>query len=137
MDIPAYQIGLLAIAAVIAGVVFLARAIRRKLASAASDMNGLLTQGEPAVATITEVEKRRTARRGQHWEFYLAYTFRTRGQNEVQKKFRISPSDFNKHSVGDEIAILYLPSDPSISATQAMVDKVRDATLDRNAVGSA
>lgn len=137
MDIPAYQLGLLATAAVIAGVVLLARAIRRKLASVASDVHSLLMGGEPANAVVTEVEKRRTARRGQHWEFYLAYTFRTRSQTEVRKKFRISPSDYNRHSVGDEIAIRYLPSDPSISATQAMIDKVRDAAPDRNPVSSA
>lgn len=137
MDIPGYQIGLLVFAVVIAGVVLLAKALRRKLMSAASDMHSLLMEGESATAAVTEIEKRRTARRGQHWEFYLAYTFRTNSQTEVRKKFRISPSDYSRHSVGDEIAIRYLPSDPSISATQAMIDKARDATPDRNPVSSA
>lgn len=120
---------LLIIAALLTGVGFAVRALKRKLFAAATSMSSLLLEGVPATARIDAIEKRRISR-GQ-FEYFMTYAFDCRDGSEVKKELRIPATEFHDYNEGEALEIVYLPKDPSISATRKMVDKVRAAQHDQ------
>lgn len=110
--------------AVLAGFVWLgARILRAKFRAAAGEMSSLLLEGVDATARISETERRRMSR-GQ-FEYFVTYTFRTRDGKEHSKERRVPATHFDEFSEGQSVDIVYLPRDPSVSATRDMVDQVR------------
>ena len=63
--------------------------------------------------------------RGQY-EYFVTYTFTSRDNTEHSKEFRVSATEFDDFREGQSIDIVYLPRDPTVSATQAMVARVRN-----------
>ena len=63
--------------------------------------------------------------RGQ-FEYFVTYAFRTPDDSDVEKELRVPATHFDDYSEGQSIEIVYLPRDPSVSATREMVDKVRN-----------
>ncbi len=115
----------IAFAVVIALVWMGVRALKRKLSAAGAEMSSLLLEGEPATARVLAAERRRKARG--EFEYYVTYTFRSRDNEEHRKEFRVSPTELDNYPEGESIDIVYLPRDPSVSATREMVDRVRGA----------
>ncbi|MDJ0759466.1 MAG: DUF3592 domain-containing protein [Woeseiaceae bacterium] len=101
------------------------RALKRKLFAAGAEMSSLMLEGEPAKARVLAAERRRMARG--EFEYYVTYTFRSRDNEEHRKEFRVSPTELDNYLEGESIDIVYLPRDPSVSATREMVDRVRSA----------
>ncbi|MDJ0750614.1 MAG: DUF3592 domain-containing protein [Woeseiaceae bacterium] len=100
------------------------RLLKSKLAAAAGDMSSLLLEGETTSARISAAEKRRMSR-GQ-FEYFVTYTFNSRDDVEHSKEFRVSATEFDDYSEGQQIDVVYLPRDPAVSATHAMVARVRN-----------
>lgn len=113
--------------AVLAGLIWLgARTLRAKFRAAAEEMSSLLLEGVDATAQISATEKRRMSR-GQ-FEYFVTYKFRTRDGTEHSKERRVPATHFDEFSTGQSVDIVYLPRDPSVSATRDMVDQVRGST---------
>ena len=120
-------ITILVIAVIAAGVWFAVRAFRNKIESAAGDMAKLMQQGAEAKARITDTDRRRMARG--EFEYFITYSFTTRDDQEFSKELRVSASRFDDYQQGEEIAIVYLPEDPSISVTRDMLGQVHKAKI--------
>jgi len=58
---------------------------------------------------------------------YLRYRFRAADGNQYSHKINISSSENEKYQEGRPIELVYLPDNPKVSATAAMVEMVRDA----------
>lgn len=102
------------------------RALKRKLATAAGEMSSLLLEGEATTAQIVAAEKRRMSRG--EFEYFVTYAFRSRDDAEHNKEFRVSATEFDDYREGQPIDIVYLPRDPAVSATHAMVARVRNTS---------
>lgn len=111
------------IAVLLVGAWLAIRSLKRRMAAAAADMSSLLLEGHPTTARISATEKRRKSR-GQ-FEYFVSYAFRTRDGADIEKELRVSATHFDDYHEGQSIEIVYLPRDPSISATREMVDRVR------------
>ncbi len=120
-------ITVLVIAVIAAGIWFALRAFKSKIASAAGDMAQLMQQGAEARARITATDRRRMARG--EFEYFVTYSFTTRDHQEVSKELRVSASRFDDYQQGEEIAIVYLPDDPSVSVTRDMLGQVQKAGM--------
>lgn len=106
------------------GIWFATRAVKRKFVAAAGEMSGLLQEGKQTTARITATEKRRMSRA--EFEYFVTYSFTSLDEAEHSKEFRVSATEFDSFSEGQPIDIVYLPSDPSVSATREMVTRVRN-----------
>ncbi len=102
------------------------RTVKRKLVAAAADMSQLTLEGVATTARVVATEKRRMSRG--EFEYFVTYAFRTRDGLDVEKELRVSATHFDDYSEGQSIDIVYLPRDPSISASREMVDKVRNTS---------
>lgn len=116
-------IAVLILAAIAGGAWLGIRGLKQKLGAAAADMSSLMLEGESTTARISRTEKRRMSR-GQ-FEYFVTYAFRTADQSDIEKELRVPATHFDDYSEGQRIDIVYLPRDPSVSATREMVDKVR------------
>ena len=119
--------GLAVIGLVAAFVWFGFRKLRARLESAAADMAKLLHAGASATARIATTEKRRLSRH--EFEYFVTYSFCTRDGSSVEKELRVSATHFDDFSEGASLDVVYLPDDPSVSATREMVETVRQAQL--------
>ena len=81
-------------------------------------MSSLLQEGEATTAHVTSTEKRRMSR-GQ-FEYFVTEFFASRDNTEHSKEFRVSATEFDDFREGRSIDIVYLPRDPTVSATRAM-----------------
>jgi hypothetical protein len=120
-------VGLL-IAIVIVGILAVAgwlgfRLIRQKVTQAAGSMSRLAGEGVGVTGRIASTERRRMSR-GQ-FEYYVTYAFKTPDDAEYGKELRVQATRFDEYVGGQPIEIVYLPSDPTQSATREVVDKVR------------
>lgn len=106
------------------GIWFAIRAVKRKLVAAAGEMSGLLLEGKPTTARITATEKRRMSRA--QFEYFVTYTFTSLDEAEHSKEFRVPATAFDGFHEGQPIEIVYLPHDPSVSATREMVTRARN-----------
>ena len=111
----------------IVGVALAVRMLRRKLAAAADSMARLVMEGETTTGRIVTTEKRKMSRG--EFDYFVTYAFETRDGTEVTKELRVQASRFDEYADGQPIEIVYLPSDPSQSATKEVVDKVRGASV--------
>lgn len=130
MGISSGLIAILIIALVIGAVWFAFILLKRKLASAADSMLQLVRLGVSTTGRIASTEKRRMSRSRRRdslidFEYFVTYTFDASDGTKHEKERRVSALDFNKYTEGQPIGIVYLPSDPSQSATRDMVDLVR------------
>lgn len=117
-------IGVLILATIAGGAWLGIRHLKRKLGAAAADMSSLLLEGENTTAHVRRVEQRRMSR--SEFEYFVTYAFRTADDLDVEKELRVPATHFDDYSEGQSIEIVYLPRDPSVSATREMVDKVRN-----------
>lgn len=113
----------LVIAVFFAAIWFGIRTLKRTLTAAAESMSSLLREGVETTAHVVATEKRRMSRR--QFEYFVTYAFRTREGSDCDKELRVSATHFDDFSEGQPIEIVYLPRDPSISATREMVNKAR------------
>tara|TARA_R110002096_G_scaffold154923_1_gene319107 strand:+ start:5015 stop:5407 length:393 start_codon:yes stop_codon:yes gene_type:complete len=111
------------IGVIFGGIWFAIRAVKRKLVAAAGEMSALLQEGVSATAHITATEKRRMSRA--QFEYFVTYAFTARDGAEHSKEFRVSATEFDSFREGRPIDIVYLPRDPSVSATHEMVSRAR------------
>ena len=86
----------------------------------------LLLEGETTTARITAAEKRRMSRG--EFEYFVTYAFKSRDDVEHSKELRVSATEFDDYREGQQIDVVYLPSDPDVSATHAMVARVRNTS---------
>ncbi len=112
--------------AVIAVIWFGMRLLKGKLAAAAGEMSRLLLEGETTTARITATEKRRMSRG--EFEYFVTYAFSSRDDVEHSKELRVSATEFDDYREGQQLDVVYLPSDPAVSATHAMVARVRSTS---------
>ena len=89
-------------------------------------MSQLTLEGIATTARVVATEKRRMSRG--EFEYFVRYAFRVRDGSDCEKELRVSATHFDDYSEGQSIDIVYLPRDPSISATREMVDKVRNTS---------
>lgn len=115
---------LLVIGALAAALRFGVRALKRKIGGAAEAMLSLVQEGASTTARIVATERRRMSR-GQ-FEYFVTYAFRDRLGADISKEFRVSATRFDDYKEGQAIDIVYLPRDPTVSATREMVDTVRN-----------
>ena len=103
------------------------RLLRRKFVAAAESMSRLAREGVTTSGRITVTEKRRMSRG--EFEYFVTYAFETKDGTEVTKELRVQASRFDEYAEGQPIEIVYLPSDPSLSATKEVVDRVRGESV--------
>lgn len=115
---------LLALAGIIGLVGYGIRSFMRRAASAASEMLQLVQQGAVTTAEIVTTERRRMAKA--EYEYFVTYAFRDRAGNDHSREERVSATHFDDYQAGQGLEIVYLPSDPTVSATREMVDRVRN-----------
>ena len=115
---------LLVFVGAIAAIVYGIRHFLRRSAAAAGEMLQLVQQGAVTTAEIVKTERRRMSRA--QYEYFIVYAFRDRMGNNHSKEHRVSATHFDDYQVGQGLEIVYLPSDPSVSATRETVDRVRN-----------
>lgn len=98
--------------------------LKKKLVAAGQEMARLVREGIATTGRVSATDKRRMSR-GQY-EYYVSYTFTTKDRQEVSKELRVQSSRFDEYVEGKPIDIVYLPADPTVSATCEMVDIVRN-----------
>lgn len=118
---------LLAIAVLIALAVFGMRRFARKLHSAAEEMAKLALHGKATTAQISAVERRRMARG--EYNTFVTYDFTDWRGNEHSKEHRVSGPGLGGIRLanlrqGLSIDIVYLPDNPTVSATRDTLNKV-------------
>lgn len=118
---------LVVLAVLIGGLAFTFRAFRSKLTEAATSMSRLTLEGETVTGRIAATERRRKSR-GQ-FEYFVTYAFETKDGRDIEKELRVQATRFDEYAEGQPVDIVYLPSDPSVSATREMVDQVREASV--------
>ena len=115
---------LLVFTGAIAAIVYGIRRFARRAAAAAGEMLQLVQQGAVTTAEIVTTERRRMSRA--QYEYFITYAFRDRTGNDHSKEHRVSATRFDEYQAGQGLDIVYLPSNPSVSATREMVDRVRN-----------
>lgn len=118
--------GILVAAVLVGGAWLGIRSVRRRLGAAAAEMSQLSLEGAATTARVVATEKRRRSRG--EFEYFVTYAFRDRGGSDFEKELRVSATHFDEYSEGQSIDIVFLPRDPSISASREMVDKVRNTS---------
>ena len=115
---------LLSVAVLIGTVYVIVHSLNAKVTQAAESMSRLAREGRDTTGRITNVERKRRSRG--EFEYFATYAFQAENGIEHSKALKVT-SKLDDYQVGQPIEITYLPDEPSVNATKAMVDKVRYA----------
>jgi hypothetical protein len=111
----------------IAGVYFALRGVMRR----GREIGQLCADGQAATAEVVELRKQKRSR-GERY-YYVRYSFRASSGQEYSREWDVDGSEFAGYTKGQALDIVYLPSNPDISALKSLVETTRDAVQRRRA----
>lgn len=106
--------------AAIALFVFFRKAVKR-----ARQATDLVSRGTPVTAKIVKLEKKRRSR--SRTSYRLRYRFTTSGGVDYEHVAELGSKEFANHAEGQDIEVVYDPTDPSVNMMKSMVDMQRNA----------
>ena len=115
---------LLVLATVVGTAYVILHSLKVKVTQTAEMMSRLARTGRDTTGHITDMERKRRSRG--EFENFVTYTFEAENGIQYSKTLRVT-ARFDEFEIGQPIEVTYLPDDPEVNATKAMVDKVRYA----------
>lgn len=97
----------------------------RQAAKRARQAADLISRGTPITAKVIKLERKRRSRSSTSYR--LRYRFTTTGGVDYERETELLPREFKNYTEGQDIEVVYDPSDPNVSMMKSMVDATRDA----------